>query len=220
LKEERAIVSDIPGTTRDTIEESFQYEGISFRLIDTAGIRKSEDSIEQQGIERTLTKIEQAKLVVYLFDSSQFEVHEILSDVKDYLEGVHFILVATKKDIYQKDRKDKLRQLEKDSKSAIPLITVKNEEERNELLEKIYTLSIGTELEEHSTVVSNARHVQNLELAAQSLTKAKAAIKNEVSGDFIAMDIRQAMFQIGQITADISTEDLLGDIFSNFCIGK
>ena len=220
LNEDRAIVSDIPGTTRDTIEESFNYEGIDFRLIDTAGIRVSQDTIEQQGIERTLQKIKQAKLVVYLFDSTDFEVKDVLSDRNEMLIKVPHLLVGTKKDIYSPLRKEKLAELHKELNLPIPLVTIKENTDKDELMAQIYQLAVGKDIEEHSTIVTNVRHVQNLELAAQSLEKAQKGIENQISGDFIAMDIRQAMFQIGQITAEISTEDLLGDIFSNFCIGK
>ncbi len=220
LNEERAIVSDIPGTTRDTIEESFNHEGVAFRLIDTAGIRSSTDTIEQQGIERTMEKIGQAKLVLYLFDSSDFTVEDVLSDQKDYLNEIPHLLVGTKKDIYAKSRKEQISALEKATGKHIPVVTIKDLADRKSILDQIYQLAVGHEMEEHSTIVTNVRHVQNLELAAQSLDKAKKGIENQISGDFIAMDIRQAMFQIGQITAEISTEDLLGDIFSNFCIGK
>jgi tRNA modification GTPase len=220
LNEERAIVSDIPGTTRDTIEESFTHEGLAFRLIDTAGIRESSDEIEQRGIERTMEKIQQARLVIYLFDTSDFEVEDVLTDQATFLKGIPHLLVGTKNDIYSKNKKDYISKIEHKTGIHIPLLCIKDEADRRTLLNNIYELAVGKDMEEHSTIVTNVRHVQNLELAAQSLLKAKTGIEKDVSGDFIAMDIRQALFQIGQITAEISTEDLLGDIFSNFCIGK
>lgn len=220
LKEERAIVSDIPGTTRDTIEEGFQHEGIAFRLIDTAGIRVSEDEIEQKGIERTMEKINQAKLVVYLFDSSDFDSAGVIEDVNKYVGSRNYILIATKKDIYNKSRTDELTTIERALGQSCFLVNMKESGDRDQLLDQIYQHSVGSDIASYDTVVSNARHLEKLELAAQNLSKAKNSIETGISGDFIAMDIRQAMFQIGQITADISTDDLLGNIFSNFCIGK
>lgn len=214
LQEERAIVSDIPGTTRDTVEEIIQHEGVEFRLMDTAGIRESDDPIEKQGIERSLKKIEQASLVVYLYDPLMTSNEEVKSDILQYLEGARFLVVATKSDLLTDAQQAKI------AEQNHPVLSIQKEVDRNHLLDLLYHETIGSELVHHSTIVSNTRHLENLEKAAESLEKAKYGLTTQVSADWVAMDIRQAMYQIGQITGDISTDDLLGNIFSKFCIGK
>ncbi|MFT7344675.1 MAG: tRNA modification GTPase [Lentimonas sp.] len=220
LNEERAIVSDIPGTTRDTVEEVIQYEGLSFRLIDTAGIRLSQDQIEMQGIERSIQKIKQARLAVFLIDGQNFDVEEVLNDLQLHLTASNYILVATKKDIISTEQISNLDTLRKATEKDIPLLAIKDEQDRKQLLDLIYRESIGNELEQYSTIVSNARHIDNLKKASISLEKAKSGLETNITADFVAMDIRQAMYEIGQITGDISTDDLLGNIFAKFCIGK
>lgn len=220
LQEDRAIVSNIPGTTRDTIEEQFNYQGVSFRLIDTAGIRESSDEIEQRGIERTLNKMQSAKMVLYLFDSTDFTIADVQADLQTYVKDQPYILLATKKDIEEGSREKQLLDLQKAVDNEVLLVCINDQVDRENLLETLFAKAIGEEMESYSTIVTNARHLEKLELGLQSLQKAEHGLKTNISADFVAMDIRQAMFQIGQITADISTDDLLGNIFANFCIGK
>jgi tRNA modification GTPase len=220
LKEERAIVSDIPGTTRDTVEEIIQHEGIQMRLMDTAGIRESNDPIEQQGIARSMIKIQQASLVVYLFDCLTTSFQEVEEDIANYLKDTPYLLVATKSDLFTEKQKDEFTESSKQLSQKVPLLSIKDEKDRSRLLDIIYQTTVGDELGQHSTIVSNVRHLENLEKAAISLEKAQNALQTNVTADWVAMDIRQAMYQIGQITGDISTDDLLGNIFSKFCIGK
>ncbi len=220
LNEERAIVSDIPGTTRDTIEENINHKGINFRLMDTAGIHSSDDTIEKQGIERSMKKIEEATLVVYLFDSSTFTAQQIQEDKDNFLKNSNYILVATKGDLASAQNKENIAKLEEAENKSIPLLSIKTAADQKQLLDSIYDLTIGKEIEQHSIIVSNARHVEKLNKAEESLDKAEFGLETNLSADLVAMDIRQAMYQIGQITGDISTDDLLGNIFAKFCIGK
>lgn len=215
LQEERAIVSDIPGTTRDTVEEVFNHKGVSFRFMDTAGVRESDDFVENEGIKRSLDKIARAELVVYLFDASLLTLNEVEKDISTYLSGTNHLLIGTKKD---KLNEVQLEVWEKEAN--IHLIYVKEDLDRLQLLDLIFETSVGSGLDEKETIISNARHVEKLEKASVSLENAESALLNQTSADFVAMDIRQAMYQIGQITGDISTDDLLGNIFSKFCIGK
>ncbi len=220
LNEERAIVSDIPGTTRDTIEEVINHRGINFRLMDTAGIHSSEDTIEKQGIERSIKKIEEATLVVYLFDCSTFTEEQIQSDKENFLKKNEHILIATKGDLADDRTNQSLASLVVKEGEEIPLLTIQNEADKSKLLDIIFDETVGQEIEQHNIIVSNARHVDKLTKAEESLDKAEFGLSDNLSADLVAMDIRQAMYQIGQITGDISTDDLLGNIFAKFCIGK
>lgn len=220
LNEERAIVSDIPGTTRDTIEENINHQGINFRLMDTAGIHSSDDTIEKKGIERSIKKIEEATLTVYLFDCSTFTLDQIEEDKKEFLKSSNYILVATKGDLATDEIKAKVAELAKSEGLEIPFLSIKEEADKSQLLDILYDRTIGKEIEQHSIIVSNARHVEKLNNAEESLDKAEYGLETNLSADLVAMDIRQAMYQIGQITGDISTDDLLGNIFAKFCIGK
>lgn len=220
LNEERAIVSDIPGTTRDTIEENIHHNGINFRLMDTAGIHSSEDTIEKQGIARSMQKIEEATLVVYLFDCSTFTEEQIEEDELNFLKSSNYILVATKGDLAIDETLKNVAKLSEKEGQEIPFLSIKEEAHKSQLLDILYDKTIGKEIEQHSVIVSNARHVDKLNKAEESLDKAKYGLESNMSADLVAMDIRQAMYQIGQITGDISTDDLLGNIFAKFCIGK
>ena len=220
LNEERAIVSDIPGTTRDTIEENIHHNGINFRLMDTAGIHSSEDTIEKQGIARSMQKIEEATLVVYLFDCSTFTEEQIEEDELNFLKSSNYILVATKGDLAIDETLKNVAKLSEKEGQEIPFLSIKEEAHKSQLLVILYDKTIGKEIEQHSVIVSNARHVDKLNKAEESLDKAKYGLESNMSADLVAMDIRQAMYQIGQITGDISTDDLLGNIFAKFCIGK
>jgi tRNA modification GTPase len=220
LKEERAIVSDIPGTTRDTVEEIIQHEGIQIRLMDTAGIRESDDPIEKKGIERSMVKIKQASLVVYLFDCLTTTFDEVRQDIENYLKDTPYLLVATKSDLFTEKQRQEFVGLSMQLSKNIPLLSMTEECDRNRLLDIIYQKTVGDELGQHSTIVSNARHLENLQKASQALDKAENGLSTNITADWVAMDIRQAMYQIGQITGDISTDDLLGNIFAKFCIGK
>ncbi len=220
LNEERAIVSDIPGTTRDTIEENIHHKGVNFRLMDTAGIHSSEDIIEKQGIARSMKKIEEATLVVYLFDCSTFTEEKIAEDELNFLKNSNYILVATKGDLATEEIHNSVAKLSEREELEIPFLSIKEEAHKSQLLDILYDRTIGKEIEQHSVIVSNARHVDKLNKAEESLDKAKDGLETNTSADLVAMDIRQAMYQIGQITGDISTDDLLGNIFAKFCIGK
>ncbi len=224
LNEERAIVSDIPGTTRDTIEDQLSIGGINFRFIDTAGIRKTKDVVEEIGIKRTLKKIEQAKVVVYLLDAKNItgplSLREIATIQKKHPDKA-LVVAANKVDELSEKEKSKLEAILEDIEGAkMQLLSAQKGEGlealKNTLLEFV---NIGS-LHGNDTIVTNNRHYHALLKALEEIQKVKEGISHELSSDLLAIDIRQALFHLGEITGEVTTDDLLGNIFSNFCIGK
>lgn len=221
LNEERAIVSDIAGTTRDTIEDEIIIGGISFRFIDTAGIRDTKDVVESIGIKKTFEKIEQAQVVIYLFDTEKFktknkELRIDIEKIKNKYPLKPLVVVANKVDQIDETSISKLI-LEI---PEVHLLSAKTglgvEELQHKLLEFVNTGALRND----ETIVTNSRHYDALLKALKEIQKVQYGIDNELSGDLMAIDIRQALFHLGEITGEITTDDLLGNIFANFCIGK
>lgn len=210
LGDDRVIVSDIAGTTRDVIEETLNIEGILFRLIDTAGIREDAEEIEAMGIERSKEKIEQAKIVLCLADASVEnsvnEVKEWVAQLEESYPNKRIQLIVNKSDL--------------GASSEGIVISAKN----GENIESLKSWMVNAITDDfdmaNETIVSNARHYDALVKTAEALDKALYGLETNVSADWVAIDIRQAMFHLGAITGDISSDDLLGNIFSKFCIGK
>ena len=217
LQEDRAIVSDIPGTTRDTIEEIINIDGILFRLIDTAGIRQhTSDIIEIMGVEKSLDKMKTADLVLYLFDVDD-NIKEI-SSLQDELKKreLKFLLVANKT-----DKRDESIAKEKFSLlDSIVFISAKNNRHLEVLKEKMVDKVISGEVQSEDTIVTNARHYHALKEVAKSLLDIKNGLDNKLAGDLLALDIRRGLHYLGEITGEITNEDQLDYIFSKFCIGK
>ncbi len=215
VNEERAIVSDIAGTTRDTIEEILNINGILFRLIDTAGIRQTDNVIEQIGVEKALEKIEQAQLVIYVFDSSVTEEEELKVEVENLkIQPEKLILVANKIDLDSEDANLTIKNLHMLKISALKKSGV------NELKEFLYTSVTKDKLGNESSVVSNQRHYQNLKTTSNILANVQVGIEHNLQSDLLAANIRYALQSLGEITGQITNEDLLDTIFSKFCIGK
>ena len=212
LGDDRAIVSNIEGTTRDVIEETLNIDGILFRLIDTAGIRDTAEEIEAMGIEKSHQKIEQASIILCMADgSSPQSISEVIVWTKELEERYpdkQVLMVTNKSDLTSEPGKIGLQ------------ISAKHGDNMNILKEKLIELVKSDFDMANETIVSNARHYDALIKTAESLEKAHEGLETNVTGDFVAMDIRQAMFDLGSITGDISTDDLLGNIFAKFCIGK
>lgn len=247
LNEERAIVSEIAGTTRDTIEEVLNIKGVQFRLIDTAGIREAQDQIEALGVQRTMEKIQQAAILMYVWDVSSTTIPEVYNDLSQ-LPATHnqVLIVCNKMDrnpYFQTDwllnptnpgihpyllegtlpqhlsfSPEGTRQTIEHS-SLIP-VSAKNLMNIGYLKEKLFDLAIGEGIQTEGTVVTNARHYDALQRADNALTDVLTGLDTGVTGDFIAMDIRRALNFLGEITGEIGVEDLLGNIFGKFCIGK
>ena len=212
LNEQRAIVSSTPGTTRDTIEEVLNINGIDFRFIDTAGIRKTIDNIEKMGVERAIRKIESSSLIIYVYDASKEKAEQVKKDLKTFnTSNLPILTIANKADLLPSDSTVDAKHLKL---SAI------NSTDCQKVKDKIYQLSGLNDLNLESTIIINARHVEALQKAHADLLKVKEGMDSNVTGDFLAMDIRQVLHHLGSITGEISSDDLLGNIFANFCIGK
>jgi tRNA modification GTPase len=218
LNEDRAIVSDIAGTTRDTIEEMLNIDGILFRLIDTAGLREhTSDIIESIGVGKSIEKMEQADVVLYIFDVDKFlreELHEVEEELKG--KGIVFLLVGNKADnvdLNTLDRKFGVR-------DNLLFISAKNRQGMDELKQALVKLVTGGSINTESTIVTNARHFAALQEVSKSLADIKNGLNNALPGDLLALDIRRCLHYLGEITGEITNEDQLDYIFSKFCIGK
>jgi tRNA modification GTPase len=228
LNEERAIVSDIHGTTRDAIEDTINIGGMTFRFIDTAGIRTTEDKIESLGIKLTYSKVKLASIVLLLVDVTDPDekIHEAVSDILSKLDSIRqqLIVVVNKTDLV-----DEMTTHERFSQTAFSELTGKNcvvpisakfkinlEQLTAELLRTINLQAVDND----ETIVTNARHHEALSKALESILRVKDGLKNDISGDFLAQDIREVLHYLGSITGQISTDEILGNIFRNFCIGK
>lgn len=218
LKEDRAIVSDIPGTTRDTIEEVINIDGILFRLVDTAGIRShSQDFIESVGIEKSLQKMKQADIVLYLFDVDEMSLSELKEVVKDMEEqNIDFLLVGNKI-----DQKTEVEVHEKFSQeNGINFISAKNDLHLEVLKERMIDLVLKDTVSTENVIVTNARHYHALVKVNEALSDVLQGLKDRIPGDLLALDIRRSLQYLGEITGEITNEDQLDYIFSKFCIGK
>lgn len=219
LNENRAIVSDIPGTTRDTVEEIINIDGILFRLIDTAGIREhTTDVIESAGIERSIEKMESADLVLYIFDVRD-EKHEIPARRRNE-EGENvggtYLLIGNKVDLFgEENAKLKFGDLEN-----IVFISAKDHLHIETLKERMVDAVLSGTVQAESTVVTNARHFHALKEVQKSLSDIRAGLDNKLPGDLLALDIRRCLHYLGEITGEVTNEDQLDYIFSKFCIGK
>lgn len=224
LNEERAIVSEIAGTTRDTIEDELVIGGIGFRFIDTAGIRETSDVVESIGIRKTFEKIEQAQVIVYLIDSSQLVFDTVslnvvqieLEKIKNQFPLKPLIVIGSKADKLSEDEIASLT-------TSIPNILLISAKERvgikdleNELLSFVATGA----LRNNETIVTNTRHYDSLLKALDEIQKVKHGLQSKLSSDLIAIDIKEALYHFGMITGQVTNDELLGNIFANFCIGK
>lgn len=234
LNEEKAIVSDIAGTTRDAIEDELNIEGVGFRFIDTAGIRETKDVVESIGIKKTFEKISQSQVVIYLFDadsvsSNQSSVSNIIVEIekiKNKFPDKPLIIVTNKIDKIEEDKLNVISSaVEKSLKTlrtntAFLKLSAKNnigvEDLKNTLLQFVNTGA----LRNNETIITNSRHYDALLKALEEIQKVKQGMDDSLSGDLLAIDIRQALYHFGEITGEITSDDLLGNIFANFCIGK
>jgi len=216
LNEDKAIVSDIPGTTRDSIEDSIIIDGIKFRFTDTAGLRETKDEVESKGIEKTKEKISNAKILLYLFDINDININEIKSSLKTFKrEDLSIILVRNKIDLKNKNQ-SLLKELNDrelieisatDSKSVSKL--------KKRLVNEVDILNPYTDV-----IISNSRHYEALKKALKAIEEVNKGLKNNISGDLLSVDIRRSIEHLGEITGEITNDDVLGNIFANFCIGK
>jgi tRNA modification GTPase len=217
LNENRAIVSEIAGTTRDTIEEIININGILFRLIDTAGIREhSHDVIEQVGIKRSLEKMQSADVVLYIFDVNEMHTTDLLRITEEFKSsGKKYLLVGNKIDTIEGSQITDIIEIEN-----IILISAKNNLGIQEIKEGLFKMTVNQEPAIENVVITNSRHYAALQEVKRSLDDINAGLNNGIPGDLLALDIRRCLHYISEITGDISNEDVLDFIFSKFCIGK
>ncbi len=214
LREEKAIVSEIPGTTRDVIEDELVMEGIRFRLIDTAGLRETTDAIEAIGVARTREKIKIASLVLYLFDASITTPEQLEEELQEIREsGIPYIAVGNKWDLVR-DRAGWEMQ------DHLVFISAAKDWQVDELKTRIVQMVHADQWKKTDTMVTNLRHYQSLRLTHDAITQVMTSLHSGISGDILALDIRTALQHMGEITGEITTDDLLDNIFSKFCIGK
>jgi tRNA modification GTPase len=229
LNEERAIVSDIPGTTRDSIEEVININGIQFRFIDTAGIRSSTDAIEQMGVERTMEKLKQSSIYIYLFDVNSTAPEELVRHVHELeLAGFNGLIVGNKID--KANWKitapfyriwDNLPQPVSGKKPELLFISANTHYNLPLLKEKIYQLITQNQLfDTQNTIITNLRHYEALVKASEALANVKAGVDIGSTGELVAFDIKRALEYLGEISGEVTNEEILGNIFSKFCIGK
>lgn len=213
LNEEKAIVSDIAGTTRDIVEDEIIINGISFRFIDTAGIRETTNEIEQIGIKKAIERAKKSEIVIYLFDAKD--------DIKGVEKGIEMLKTEVESEIVLVANKVDLLT---DSSNYIKLnpleISATNGKGVNNLIDTLVKIVNDKKVEGQQIIITNMRHVEALQKAFDAITQVKQGLDNGITGDFLAIDIRQSLHYLGEITGEITTDDLLGNIFSRFCIGK
>jgi tRNA modification GTPase len=215
LNEDKAMVSDIEGTTRDFIEDEIAIEGVIFRFIDTAGLRHTTDKLEALGIERTKQQMKKARLIIYLFDvntTTEKELIEAIDELKS--SNANYLIVGNKIDTTSK----KIHAFK--NFDGIIFISAAHKAGLEELKSKLLEAVNYHALQDGDSVVTNVRHLENLSATSESLAKVLLAIEEKIASDFLAQDIRAALYYLGQITGEITNDELLGNIFSKFCIGK
>ncbi len=234
LNESRAIVSDIPGTTRDTVEDTIEIDGVMYRFIDTAGLRETSDHVENLGIGRSFEAIERARIVIWLVtpDISQEKLTELYTEIKKHLaEGATLLTVLNKTDLLASptDLPHPLQNIFTESQEPVTtekstqrpiLISASTGHNIDRLTQALHTLSGTNDSAGADLMVTNARHYEALTLAAESLARVLDGLRANLSGDFIAQDLRETIHHLSAITGTITTTDLLTSIFQNFCIGK
>lgn len=224
LNEEKAIVSDINGTTRDAIEDLFTYQGIQFRLIDTAGLRKTNDAIEKIGIERSYKKMEESAIVLLMVDGtdSLTGIEQFITENLKLTDNKETLLLINKEDLINDSKREDILSLTQKqiAKNKVLFISAKNNLNRNILLDKLIECSHINSSEEDNVIVSNLRHYEALKQALEAINAVENGLSLNYSGDLLSRDIRDCIDALGEITGEISNDEVLGNIFSHFCIGK
>ena len=217
LNEEKAIVSHIEGTTRDAIEDEISIDGVTYRFIDTAGIRATEDFVENIGIQKTFENIEKAQLVLHLIDSGKIaNLQQTIQELQEKYPSKKILTIVNKADLLSSEEISAL----KSQFLNLIILSAKEKTGIHELTTTLTNLANKGALSNNETIVSNSRHFEALNNAYTSIKEVQKGIEAQVSTDLFAIDIRQALFYLGEITGEVTTEDLLGNIFANFCIGK
>ena len=219
LNEDKAIVSDIHGTTRDVIEDTINIGGITFRFIDTAGIRETHDAIESIGIERTFQKLDQADIVLWMIDAADasLQIAQLSEKILPRSEGKQLILVFNKADLLT-DRQFKPTDLPENVQSIF--ISAKKREHIDKLQDLLIQAAHIPSLSSNDVIVTNIRHYEALTHALESIHRVQEGLSANLSGDFISQDLRECIFHLSDIVGEVTTDQVLGNIFERFCIGK
>lgn len=224
LNEEKAIVSDVHGTTRDVIEDTINLQGITFRFIDTAGIRQTTDTIESLGIERTFQKMDQAAILLWMIDSTdaQGRHDELRSEILPHCEGKKLIILFNKSDLLLPIQKEELSAIFADIETEKLFISAKKKENISTLENKLIQAAALPEITQNDVIVTNTRHYEALVRALDSIRRVLEGLQMGLSGDLVSEDLRQCIHELGEIVAEggITSEETLQNIFKNFCIGK
>ena len=225
LNEDKAIVSDIHGTTRDVIEDTVNIGGITFRFIDTAGIRETNDTIESLGIERTFQKLDQAEIVLWMVDAvnAASQIEQLSEKIIPRCEGKHLIVVFNKADLIEGKQKEDLLSLLKDfpkeSTESI-FISAKQRENTSELQKMLIDAAHLPTVTQNDIIVTNVRHYEALNKALEAIHRVQNGLDSQISGDFLSQDIRECIFFISDIAGEVTNDMVLQNIFQHFCIGK
>ncbi len=225
LNEERAIVSEIAGTTRDTIEDELVIGGIGFRFIDTAGIRETIDVVESIGIKKTFEKIEQAQVVILLLDAKELQVSGLkfqveIEKIKNKFPQKPLIVIINKVDLLSINEVETIRQKLETLNLKLETISAKEKLGIDDLKNQLLSFVNTGALRNNETIVTNTRHYDSLLKALEEIQKVKFGLSSNLPSDLMAIDIRQALYYFGEITGEVTNDELLGNIFANFCIGK
>ena len=222
LNEEKAIVSDIHGTTRDVIEDTINLRGITFRFIDTAGIRQTNDVVESIGIERTFQKMSQADIVLWMIDSdSEVDWEALKADILPYCEGKSLIVLFNKCDKVSSERCEELNESFKEVDAPKLFLSAKNRMGLDELETLLVKTAALPEISQNDVIVTNIRHYEALVRALESIHRVQDGLVMNLSGDFVSQDLRECLSHLAEIVGGaFDVEDVLGNIFKNFCIGK
>lgn len=222
LNEDKAIVSDIHGTTRDVIEDSVNINGVVFRFIDTAGIRQTSDIVETLGIERTFQKIDQASIVLWMIDmtTSSDKIDLVAQSIIPKLKNKQLIILFNKADLVPADQHNKFESLFPELDAERIFISAKQQKNTDRLQELLIKKAAIPSIGEDDVIVTNLRHYEALKKALEAICRVKDGLDSGITHDFLAQDIRECMFYLGEITGQITTDEILGNIFSKFCIGK
>lgn len=222
LHEEKAIVSHIHGTTRDTIEDTTYIEGITFRFIDTAGIRETQDTIESLGIERTFNKLQQADIVLWIIDSTEgsLQFNNLAPQIIPLCQDKKLIVIFNKSDLILSSQKEKLAQIADSKKLEYIFISAKEHKNIAELEKSLIRVSAFPQINHGDVIVTNVRHYEALVRALDSIRRVQKGFQNHLSGDLISQDLRECIFHLSDIMGEVTNDEVLGNIFRSFCIGK
>jgi tRNA modification GTPase len=222
LKEEKAIVSDIHGTTRDVIEDTIQLNGVLFRFIDTAGLRETTDTIENLGIERSFQMMDKASIILWLIDSTQPVGHleKMISTIAARLEGKKYMMIFNKMDQIDESKKEMLKSYYSQFDCEKVFISAKHSQNTEQLEDQLFKMAQLPEVGENDVMVTNMRHYEVLKNAHEAILRVIEGLEQGISGDFLSQDIRECLHYLGEITGEITTDEVLGNIFKKFCIGK